>query len=175
MEFGITGRYQTSLYVNSRYVGAYRNGVDGSTSGPDTDLSTNFNSDTRYRRFRSESISWENLYQLLNPLTDSMGLALYVEPAWGPDVKELEVKVILQKNFLDDRLLWAANIVSEIEKEQSSGEIERATSLEFVTGVSYRVANHWSLGLEGRNHREFEGYGFNNPEHSASFLGPNLH
>lgn len=175
-EFGITSRYQQAIYLNSRYVNARQNGVDGSTGGPDVDLPAEFDPNARYRKFRVESVSWEHLYQVSNPLIDPIGFAVYLEPELGPRVRELETKLILQKNFLDDRLIWATNVNFAVEREESlQGEIEKATQFELLSGVSYRFRNNWAFGVEARNHREFLNYGFGNPEHSAWFVGPNVH
>lgn len=109
IEFGITPKYQTSIYLNSRIINANRNGMDGTSSGPNTDIPDDFDPTSRYKLNRVESVSWENLYQISNPLVDPIGMALYFEPKWGPRNKELEFKLILQKNFFDDRLIWATN------------------------------------------------------------------
>ena len=174
-EFGITPRYQTSIYLNSRIIDAYRNGTDGTTGGPSTDIADNFDPMARYKMRRVETVSWENIYQVMNPLVDPIGLALYVEPAWGPRNKELEFKLILQKNFLDDRIIWATNIETAIEKNNRGSAVEKATELNLQTGISYRFINNWSAGLELRNHHEYAGYGYGNHQHSAWFFGPNLH
>ena len=175
LEFGITPKYQTALYLNSRLIDAYRNQMDGTTAGPNTDIPDSFDPTSRYKMSRVESVSWENLYQVSNPLVDPIGLALYVEPKWGPRNKELEFKLILQKNFLDDRLIWATNFVTAVEKNKRGSSVERATELDVLTGISYRFINNWSAGLEARNHREFTGYGYGVANHSAWFLGPNIH
>lgn len=175
LEFGITPKYQTSVYLNSRFINAYRNQMDGTTAGPNTDIPDNFDPTSRYKMSRVESVSWENIYQVSNPLVDPIGLALYVEPSWGPRNKELEFKLILQKNFLDDRLIWATNFVTAIENNKRGSSVERATEVDFLTGLSYRFMNNWSAGLEARNHREFTGYGYGVANHSAWFLGPNIH
>jgi len=174
-EFGITSKYQTAVYLNSRYINAYRNGIDGTSSGPNTDIPDDFDPTSRYRLRRVESMSWENLYQLSNPLVDPIGVALYFEPSLGPRNKELEFKLILQKNFLDDRLIWATNLVTALENNKRGSGVEKATEVDLLTGFSYRFRDNWSAGLEVRNHREFTGYGYGVPNHSAWFAGPNLH
>ncbi|HQR96960.1 hypothetical protein D9M73_59810 [compost metagenome] len=175
MEFGITSKYQTGIYLNSRYINAYQNQMDGTTAGPNTDIPDNFDPTSRYKLSRFESVSWENVYQISNPLVDPIGLALYVEPTWGPRNKELEFKLILQKNFFDDRLIWATNLVTALENNKRGSRVEKATEVDFLTGLSYRFTNNWSAGFEARNHREFTGYGYGVANHSAWFLGPNLH
>ena len=175
LEFGITPKYQTSIYLNSRFISANRNGMDGTPGGPSADIPDNFDTTMRFKMNRLESVPWENLYQVSNPLVDPIGLALYFEPKWGPRNKELEFKLILQKNFLDDRLIWAVNLVTAFEKNNRGSGIERATEVDRLTGVSYRFANNWSAGTELRNHREFTGYGYGVANHSAWFLGPNVH
>jgi hypothetical protein len=175
LEFGITPKYQTSIYLNSRILTANQNLMGGTSGGPNTDIPVGFDTSTRFKMNRLESVSWENLYQVSNPLIDPIGLALYFEPKWGPRNKELEFKLILQNNFLDDRLIWATNFVTSFEKNNRGDSVERSTDLDLLTGVSYRFANNWSAGAELRNHREFTGYGYGTPNHSAWFLGPNLH
>jgi len=51
---------------------------------------------------------------------DAFGLALYFEPTYGPMKKELEAKLIVDKNFLDGELVWAANFVAAQEQEKVS-------------------------------------------------------
>ena len=175
-EYGVSDNYQVAVYLNSRYVHARRNGVDGRTGGPDVDVGDDFDTLRSYNKLRFESVSVENIWRLKNPLTDGYGLALYVEPEIGPRERELETRLILQKNFLGDTLIVAGNVMAAVEHEkEADGDVEKATMLDLTAGVTYRVADHWSLGLETRNHREFAGYGFGNREHSAWFLGPNLH
>ncbi|NUS38228.1 MAG: hypothetical protein HOQ02_04285 [Lysobacter sp.] len=176
-EYGVTDNYQVSVYLNSRYVHARRNGVDGRTGGPDTDFDDSFDTLRSYNKFRVETVSFENIWRLKNPFTDGYGLALYVEPEIGPHERELETRLILQKNFLDDTLIVAGNLMAAVEREEgaASGEVEKATMIDLTAGVTYHFASHWSAGLEARNHREFAGYGLGNKEHSAWFLGPNVH
>src|SRR5439155_1059477 len=68
-----------------------------------------------------ESVSLEAIYRLLSPYKDPIGLALYFEPSIGDQERELEWKVILQKNWLEDRLVWALNINYELEFEKADG------------------------------------------------------
>lgn len=175
LEFGITSKYQTAIYLNSRFIRAYRNQMDGTTAGPNTDIPDTFDPTSRYKMSRVESVSWENIYQLSNPLVDPVGLAVYVEPSWGRRNKELEFKLILQKNFLDDRVIWATNLSTALENNKRGSDVEKATELDLLTGVSYRFMNNWSAGIEVRNHRKFTGYGYGVANHSAWFLGPNVH
>lgn len=48
-------------------------------------------------------------------------------------------------------------------------------SLEFTTGLAYRLNSHWSVGLEGRHRKIFDELGFNHQVGSAWFVGPNVH
>jgi len=59
----------------------------------------------------------------------------------------LEWKILLQKNWLEDRLVWALNIIYELEFEkEEEGEWERDAVFEWFTGISYRVIRNWSAG-----------------------------
>ncbi len=175
LEYGFRPWFQVGLYLNTEYTYAYRNGVDGTTGGPGTNIDPNSDPLAPYSSFRFKSVSFENIVRFMNPYTDGWGLGLYFEPAIGPYGYELEWKVLLQKNFLDDRLVLASNIVFETEQEWQSGATEYDSVLDLLVGASYRFADNWALGVEARNHREFSGQALNAPEHSAYFVGPTLH
>ena len=175
LEYGITNKFQVAGYLNWSYVNAFRNNPDGTTGGPGTDVGGDDDPLGRFTRARVDSVSLEAIYQFLNPLTDPIGLAFYVEPTIGPDIEEIEFKLLAQKNFFDDRLILALNVVTAFENEDSKEGAERATELEFTFGASYRFARNWSFGIEGSNHREFIGHGYRHPEHSAWFIGPVVH
>jgi hypothetical protein len=83
----------------------------------------------------------------LSPYTDPIGLAFYLEPSIGPNFRKIEARIILQKNFLDDRLIVASNITwaPEIRPPlEAPANIE--TDFNGSLGVSYRFAPNWSFG-----------------------------
>ncbi|HEX9434516.1 MAG TPA: DUF6662 family protein [Burkholderiales bacterium] len=176
IEYGLTDRLQTALYLNYDRVNAFRNRPDD-TTGPGAFVPDGVDPDARYRRSFAESVSSEWIYRLLSPYKDPIGLALYVEPSWGPDKRELEGKLILQKNFLDDRLVWAANLTAAAEKERFHGEWEHEGELELTSGVAYQFLPRWHAGLEYRHHRGYAGRGFSAEKrvYAAKFLGPTVH
>jgi hypothetical protein len=175
-EYGITDRLQTALYLNYDHVSAFHNRADG-TTGPGAFVPDSVDPDARYRRTFFQSFSNEWIYRVLSPYKDPIGLALYIEPTWGPDERELETKLILQKNFLEDRLVWAANLTAAAEKERFHGDWENEGELEFTTGLAYQVAPGWHAGLEYRHHRGYEGRGFSAAKrvYAVNFIGPSVH
>jgi len=176
LEYGVTNWYQIGLYLNSSYAYARRNGVDGMTGGAGTDPPMDFDPLGTYSKARFESVSMENVIRLLNPYTDEFGFGLYFEPAFGPKTREMEMKLLFQKNFFGDRLITSANIVFDVERDESAtGEVEKASVVEILLGASYQIADNWMVGAEFRNHREFTGYSFNQRDHSAYFFGPTVH
>lgn len=146
------------------------------------------------RDFAVKGLSAEFKYNVLSPYKDGIGLTLYAEPAWsrihGGGEKgteyELEFKAILQKNFLDDRLIWAANLTFEPEWEkekevdevtgETESEWEKELKVEVTTGLSYRVAPGWFLGAEGRYASVYPDWtnGLHR-ETYAVFAGPAIH
>lgn len=176
LEYGITDRLQASVYLNYDYVSAFRNRPDD-TTGPGAFVPDSADPEARYRRTFFQSFSSEWIYRVLSPYKDPIGLALYVEPTWGPDQQELEAKLILQKNFLDDRLVWAANLTAAAEKERFHGDWEREGELELTSGIAYQFAPRWHAGLEYRYHRGYEGRGFSaaKRQYAVNFLGPSVH
>ncbi len=158
IEYGITDRLSGSLYLNFRndhYVAR--------TEGFQNSSEFNFN-----------GVSGELKYQVLNPNTQPVGLALYFEPTYGSDEQELEYKIIFSKN-LGDKWVLAANITYEQEWEKEEGLTVRESVLEFTAGASYRITPHWSAGLEARHHAVYEGIALNDHLGTGVFVGPNVH
>ena len=54
------------------------------------------------------------------PFTDPFGFALYFEPSIGDGERALEFKLLFQKNFLEDRLIFATNFIFEFEWEHEA-------------------------------------------------------
>lgn len=189
LEYGVTDRLQASVYWESYSINAFATDSNGGTTGPY--IPENIDRTSRYRRgLTHDGWSAEFIYRVFSPYTDLVGLALYLEPSFRKFEKELEMKLILQKNFLDDRLVLGYNFTLEPEWEKKAGDptadpaspefrssVERATALEHMFGVSYRFAPGWSAALELRNHNEYSAHSLKRryQEHSAWFLGPTLH
>jgi hypothetical protein len=175
LAYGVTDSYQVTLHLSSRYINVYRSNIEGFTGGPDVDPGNGFGLAMPNSQWRFESVSLESMYQAQSINADPVGLAFYVEPVLGASTSELHWKLLLQKNFIDDRIIWATNLETAMTRATLPGSVvARATELNLQTGVSWSVTNHWALGLELRNHREFSGYGFREPGHSAWFLGPSV-
>lgn len=173
VEYGLTNNLQVSGYLNYSYIDADRNSTRGLTEG--LDIPPGHDPARPYRKARFDGVSAEFIWRVMSPYKKPFGLAFYIEPEIGPRERAIEFKVIAQKNFLDDRLVFAANAFVELEREDEDGEVTKATQFEVNLGASYRFRPNWSLGVEYRNHNEFVGYGFGEQEHTAHFLGPNVH
>ncbi|HEX9397250.1 MAG TPA: DUF6662 family protein [Burkholderiales bacterium] len=176
IEYGVRDDLQTSLYLNYGRVSASGN-QPGGTTGPGAFVNDSADPNSPYNRNFVESISNEWIWRVFSPYKDIIGLALYVEPSIGENKRELEGKIILHKNFLDDRLVWAANLSAALEKENFHGEWEKESEVELTTGLAWRFAQRWHAGLEYRTHRNYAGHGFSDSkrEYSANFFGPSLH
>ncbi len=179
VEHGVTDRLTVAGYANlaSHHIRGLEPEFD------DTD-----------RDFAFRGLSAEFKYNVLSPYKDGFGLTLYAEPAWsrihGGGEKgteyELELKAILQKNFLDDKLIWATNFTFEPEWErekeldeltgETEVEWEKELKLEVSTGLSYRVAPGWFAGIEGRYSSVYPDWtnGLHR-ETYAVFAGPAVH
>src|SRR6266540_3448679 len=179
LEYGVTENFQLALYLNHRYVYA-NNDVPAEDpahpgkrlpSGYETggeDVRAGHNPATPFDSYRFEAI-----YRLLNPNRHPVGLALYFEPTIGDQERELEWKIILEKHWLEDRLVWALNINYGLEFERGDADNELDGVFEWFTGASYRLARSWSAGLEFWNHHEFADATVH--ENSAYFVGPTIH
>lgn len=180
LEHGFTDRLTVAGYAN---FGSNKiRGLEPEFEDVDRDLS-----------FRGASVEFK--YNVLSPYKDGFGLTLYAEPGWsrisalsgekGTEY-ELELKAILQKNFLDDKLIWATNFTFEPEWEKekeedpvtgnTETEWEKELTLEASTGLSYRVASNWFVGAEARYTGIYPDWtkGLNR-EAGAVFAGPTVH
>jgi hypothetical protein len=187
-EYGLSDNVQLGGYLNYSYQYAHGNSVRHETEG--LDLPWNHDASRSYSGSRFDGVSVEMLWRVLSPFKDPIGLAFYLEPEYGQRERGLEFRAIVQKNFLDDRLTLAANLMIEPERERASNLVDPAmpdempdsrrqkiTYAEIDLGASYRFAPNWSVGLELRNHNEYNGYSLahSHQEHTAFFLGPNIH
>lgn len=157
LEFGVTDRYTTALYLNTQSE-TFRD-VPGHPDSSD---------------FEFDGISSEHKYQVLNPYTQPLGLLLYGEVSTDGEELELEEKLVLQKYF-GEKWNVAFNAIFEQEWEFEGSETHRESALDFTGGVSYEINRNWAVGLEAMNFRGFEGLDFGEQEDNAIFAGPNIH
>jgi hypothetical protein len=196
LEYGITSRWMASLYINTYSVNAHNNnssksrtdytstGGDGdevtgggpATFGPYVPNSSRFPVPSAYYgKTDFDSVSVETIYNFMSPYSDGIGLSGYFEYTYGDKIQEIELKALLQKNLMDDRLILAANFVVELEKNSYSlVATEKETEIEFTGGASYRVGQHFRVGLEARNIQGFSGYSAASGNHAYSiwYAGP---
>jgi hypothetical protein len=187
VEYGLRDNFQIALYANYMYADESANSVRGKTEGIEIPYYQDPNQP--YKEVRFDGFSIEAMYRILSPYIDPMGLSVYVEPEFGYYESGWEFRVIAQKNFMDDQLVIAANFWTEFSQEQGSnllvpgsddqpdGGFSKTTYAELDLGASYRFAPNWYVGLEFRNHNEYQGYTLSSStqDHSAIFLGPNIH
>jgi len=196
VEYGITDRWLTSLYINTYSVKAHDDNsaasrLDFTSGGGDGDEVTGGGPGTfgnyvpnssrfpipsaNYAKTNYDSVSLENIYQFLSPYKDGIGLSGYLEYTYGSRIQEIELKALLQKNLLDDRVILAANLVVELEKNAYSlVSTEKETEVELTGGASFRLSQHWRAGFETRNIQGFSGYSAASGNHAYSvwYAGP---
>ncbi|APG31158.1 DUF6662 family protein [Granulibacter bethesdensis] len=178
LEYGITDKLQVAGYFNTLLMNA-----KGAPDDDDPDGETGF---TRHN-FTVQSIAAEFIYRLFSPYETKhgWGMALYFEPELMfhdlhngltyDSTAEIETRLIIQKNFLDDRLIIGYNLVLEFETIKFANDPERNSELDWNNeiGMTYRFAPSWFAGIEGRNHNEYGN--FQKHEHTVFWVGPVLH
>ena len=150
IEYGVTDRFTTSMYLNFNEVKSSENSI------PSKPLSLS-------------TTSFEFRYRLSNPGEYFIDPAFYFELSYGGDKIEYEPKILLTKQF--DRFISVMNLVSEIEKNFPEKETESA--FELTLGLSYEVNKNLSVGLEFRNDRNYKEI-YEKEENQASFIGPTV-
>lgn len=110
-------------------------------------------SDWRYEENRPEgkhrgewrNVAVEAIWNLTDPTTDPIGLALYGEVKIGDELFELEGKFIVQKNF--GKLTLAYNAIIEAEWEGSHFDEDKG-ELQQTLGLSYQFSPKFLAGFE---------------------------
>ncbi len=160
-EYGITDTFQGSFYLN----------YDWSRARPHVSIGPAETSSL-------SGISGEFIYRLMNVYFEPIGLALYAEPSIGNGTRSLELKALLQKNFLNDTLRCVLNVNAEDRWEKDAlGIYNQSSALEFYTGVAYNITPEWSLGAEFDNERGFDGLilaGSSRYADNTYFAGPTI-
>jgi hypothetical protein len=148
LEYGVTDRYTVALYYNTEQL-SY---TDGNGDG--------------FSDFKWTSVSLENVYMVLNPAENPVGLSLYVEGAIGDGEAEIEQKIILGQRHGDWK--WALNLVHATEWEEDFEEHEG--ELEFDFGLARNLGSRWALGFEVRGQSHIPSY--EEFEDFALYAGP---
>ena len=129
----------------------------------------------------NSSTSWggitgEAVYQGLNVYFDPVGLAVLVAPMIAPDYRGVEAKLLLQKNFINDRLRFVVNAGGEFGSEKD-GAWSDASALTFDAGLAYNITWEWSAALEFNAEHDFSGLMLNGramPEATSYYFGPTI-
>ena len=189
--FGVTDAFQLSAYLNFAWTDVFKNSVDRKTQPPESFAEQTVDEDRRFSKAKFVGVSAEGIWRLLSPYTDPVGLAILLEPTVWDNFVEIETRLILQKNFFDDRLVlgFNATLIQELrelpgDKTADPGTVEatrhwdKETDLNWSVGASYRFASNWSAGLEFTNEREFSELIFWQGKYatnSAYYVGPTVH
>jgi hypothetical protein len=190
-EYGVSDRLQVSTYLNYEWARAYHdNVIDGTTLAPSTLANLNVGPDDRLNTVRFTGISVEGIYRFWSPYTDPVGIAVYLRPSVGPQLREIESRLIVQKNFRDDRLVVAFNfalaedwqlVPSKPGRPDSDGfdrPWTQSSGINLGLASSYRFASNWSAGLELQNERGFsdaDPFAGGARTNSGYYLGPSIH
>jgi hypothetical protein len=189
--YGLRDDLQLSAYLIYDWTEAHHNGVDGATAPPEP-FSVFFpDPDKPFHSVMPIGVAVEGIWRVMSPYTDPIGLAFYLEPTVGHRFVEVEARAIVQKNFLDDRLILAGNFTwaPEIryvpaDPYAAPGTVEASantnveTDLNVGLGISYRFAPNWSFGWEFQNEREVNGWAMFARSQwmgNAYYTGPTLH
>ena len=133
-------------------------------------------SDWRYQSGASvnDGAQWRNaavevIYNLIDPVTEPVGLALYGETRFGPELAVLEGKLLVQANLGKWVLGWNGTIEAEWEGErydEAKGEFEQSF------GASYQFTPALLAGFELLHEVEYKDWS-RWSDHTV-YAGPNL-
>lgn len=191
VSYGATDNLQLSGYLNVAHANVHNNAPDGSTSPPEVFADFVVDPDRAYKKTRFETASAEAIWRISSPYTNGIGVALYLEPSIGPRTVEGESRLIVQKNFIDDRLVFAGNITYAIEARHLPGEFgalpgtpeaqkvwDHETDVNIGIAGTYRFMPNVSAGMELLNEREWAGFNAfktSKATNVAYYTGPSIH
>jgi len=180
-EYGYRDNLQLALYQIYDSTTSYHNGPDGATVPAEQFSYYNPGPDDHFHATKFIGVAGEAIYRVWSPYTHPVGIAVYEEPTFGAGFIENESKIIVQKNFRDDRLVLAANATYAPEwrrlADPDTGKvgIGEETDANIDLGASYRFMRKWSAAFELYNEREFNSYNFTRESNSGYYLGPTVH
>ena len=182
IEYGVTDDFQLAGYLNAYKVTAKNNYLNPDVCGPTPCTAgagvpqwVTSSGASSYSQTGLDGGSLEAIYRITDPITSPIGVGVYFEPTLGRNANSLEYRLLLQSNFIDDRLILAANVVAEQEQLKSNGFLLQESQIDLLIGASYRFIPKLSAGLEARFHNDFYGYMWQSPTQNAIFVGPNIH
>jgi hypothetical protein len=191
LEYGLTDNLQVAAYFNYEWANAYHNNViNGTTQAPTALAFLKVGADDHLNTTRYTGVSLEAIYRILSPYTDPVGVALYFRPTIGSSLRELESRIIVQKNYRDDRLVLAVNIGLIDDRQylptvgpQARNDIyahpwTETSTLNLGAAASYRFVQNLSVGTELQNERGFSAitpFGAGSRTGVAYYFGPSLH
>lgn len=180
-EYGLKNNLQLALYQIYDSTSAYYNGPFGQTTPPEQFSYYNPGPDDHFKATKFIGVAGEAIYRLWSPYERPVGIAVYEEPTFGAGFIESESKLIVQKNYRDDRLVLATNLTYAPEwrrlKDPDTGDVAINEELDanISLGASYRFMRNWSAAFEIYNEREFNSYNFTHLSNSSYYLGPTVH
>ena len=179
IEYGISNDLQITGYLNAFSVQANKNSTncEGSKKRCTAGFQVpGYASNKSYTNTEADGASAELIWRITNPVTSPVGVGLYLEPTLGKSEDSIEARLLLQSNFLDDRLVFAVNFIAESAKVKfDPSETTYESMFDIRYGASYRFKSNWFAGLEGRFHNDFVGTNYGQQTQRANFIGPNLH
>jgi uncharacterized protein DUF6662 len=189
--YGVTDDFQVSLLAIYDSTEAHRNAVSGATTPPEQFSAYFPDPAGSFRAAQLIGIAVEGIYRIMSPYTDPVGLAIYFEPTVGNRFLEFDTRILVQKNYLDDRLILAANITWAPEirylpgnpyapagSPEASPNTNIETDVNWGAGASYRFAANWSFAWEFQNEREINEWDIFARSQwmgNAYYTGPSLH
>jgi hypothetical protein len=139
---------------------------DYSTSNPDLQpfFDTQGGAGGRFNKTQIGGLEVGAKYNILSPYKDAVGLAVkligehrFKYRLDGATINQdtVALQLFLQKNFINNQLVFAFSPKIEWEDRKSPGVIEKEIALDIAAGVAYRVAPKFSIGAEFRHQSDY--------------------
>lgn len=120
-------------------------------------------------------LSCELVYLIVPPDQAGFGAAFSLEGALSVGEREIALRALFQRAFLDGAVLGALDIGVAQSWEKNDDGWSRASALQFDLGIACPLDPQWTVALEFDNEHGFDGLVFSGPQVSNTFfLGPTI-
>tara|TARA_R110002072_G_scaffold155883_3_gene306319 strand:+ start:9634 stop:10530 length:897 start_codon:yes stop_codon:yes gene_type:complete len=182
IEYGVSNRFTVSAYLKAQAIDSSGIIIDG------------YLPQDKDRGLEPSGTELSLKYNFLSPAKDDFGLSGYVSFGYDwldthsgqdKDSLSMETELLLQKYFMEGQVIWMGNLGLETTHARRADipglpagfdwptNAEMEIELKAGTGVSYRFAPNWFIGVQALYETEYETEV--SQERWTIFVGPSLH
>jgi len=172
IKWGAAKNWEVGLMVMSQDVDAFHDLGNRTTGG--MGVPATVGQAHPYSNYDFTWVAPEARYRWLDPKKAPIGVGFYFEPAMGPDEYELQTRILLQKDFLQGKLVWTGNIDWNWKWINNEVVWNQTMTFALTGGLSYHLAPQWWAGIEYRQDADFSSFATDSIQDFVFSAGPSI-